>query len=268
MPAVHPNSSFLFPDNPRKWDGWSKYRSDNLYERLCLDPRSNPNDEQIQLHCSGLLQWWKHKLPLKNQPSNPLAQLLGRGIDEASRYLIEARIQLLDPERRRALDEELAASIRQEALEEFQKFVSFSIKDRILTPAAEANLVEFGQHNGFSDDQIQACIQDELQRCSGRRAAASPTALADRSPHDLRHPWVDRRAFRAGADNGAGRGPTSQRRNAATSDTARSAAADTARSAGRFERSGCSYGSPGAEFRKQSGRDDGADSTRRVCHGE
>ena len=65
-----------FPDDPRKWDGWSKYRADNPYERLCLDPRANATAAQIQQHCTALLQWWQKKLPLKNQPSNPLAQML------------------------------------------------------------------------------------------------------------------------------------------------------------------------------------------------
>ena len=36
------------PDDPRKWDGWSRYNSPNPYERLCLDPRTNPSDEIIE----------------------------------------------------------------------------------------------------------------------------------------------------------------------------------------------------------------------------
>ncbi len=28
------------PDDPNKWTGWSKYKSPNMYERLCLDPAS------------------------------------------------------------------------------------------------------------------------------------------------------------------------------------------------------------------------------------
>ena len=34
-----------FPDDPLKWDGWSKYKADNFYERLCLDPKSKPGDD-------------------------------------------------------------------------------------------------------------------------------------------------------------------------------------------------------------------------------
>ena len=68
------------PDDPRKWDGWSYYKSSNLYERLCLDARSNPSNELIEEHFRTLLLWWQKKLPLKNQPSNPLAQLLRAGL--------------------------------------------------------------------------------------------------------------------------------------------------------------------------------------------
>ena len=64
------------PDDPRKWDGWNRYNSPDLYERLCLDPRTNPTNELIEEHCRELLRWWQKKLPLKNQPSNPLAQLV------------------------------------------------------------------------------------------------------------------------------------------------------------------------------------------------
>ena len=134
-----------FPDDPRKWDGWSKYRAESPYERLCLDPASAPTDEQIQQQCAAFLQWWQNKLPLKNQPSNPIAQLLGRGIMEAAGYLVQARMDLLDPERRRQWDEKLAAQAGQDALEEFIKFIGFSIKDGVLPAEAEANLVEFGQ---------------------------------------------------------------------------------------------------------------------------
>src|SRR3954464_6946656 len=104
------------PDDPHKWDGWSKYKSPNFYERLCLDPRSNPSNELIEDHCRELLRWWQKKLPLKNQPSNPLAQMLRGGLDESSRYLTQARVDLLDPEKRRLMDEELAQQAHEEAL--------------------------------------------------------------------------------------------------------------------------------------------------------
>src|SRR5689334_24798897 len=111
------------PDDPHKWDGWSKYKSSNPYERLCLDSQQNPTNEAIEEHCRELLRWWQKKLPLKNQPSNPLAQLLRSGLEESSRYLAEARVELLDPVRRKAVDGGLAAAAREETMEQFRKYV-------------------------------------------------------------------------------------------------------------------------------------------------
>lgn len=165
-----------FPDDPLKWDGWSKYKADNPYERLCFEPNAKPNDEQIQQRSSVLMQWWQKKRPLKNQPSNPVAQLLGRGLDEASSYLVEARMQLLDPERRVQIDQELAAKAQQEMLAEFCKYVAVSIAGRVLTPEAEANLSEFGQRSGLTKEQALACIDEELQRNNARRGVRAPLA--------------------------------------------------------------------------------------------
>ena len=167
------------PDDPLKWDGWSKYKSDNLYERLCLDQRAKPGDEQIQQHCTALLQWWQKKVRFKDQPSNPLAQMLRGGIDEASNYLVQAQMQLLDPVRRVQIDEELAAKAQQEALAEFSKYVAFSIAGKLLTAEAEANLVQFGERNGLTEEQTRACIEEQLQRNKAQRAApgSAPTPV-------------------------------------------------------------------------------------------
>src|ERR1043166_8040400 len=127
----------LFPDDPLKWDGWEKYKAENPYERLCLNPRARPNEEQIQQHCTALLQWWQKKLRLKSQPSNPLTQLLGRGIDEAPALIVEARMQLLDQEQRRQIDDELIAQIQQETLADFSKYVAFSLAPRVLNEEDE-----------------------------------------------------------------------------------------------------------------------------------
>src|SRR6195256_3457046 len=124
-------------DDPRKWQGWNNYRSSNLYERLCLDPHANPSNELIEEHCRELMRWWQKKLPLKNQPSNPLAQLLRSGLEESSRYLTEARVELLDPERRLALDNELAAQAQAAAVTEFRKFLTFALADGTLSPETE-----------------------------------------------------------------------------------------------------------------------------------
>jgi sulfatase modifying factor 1 len=157
------------PDDPKKWDGWTKYKSPNFYERLCLDPRANPSNEVIEEHCRELLRWWQKKLPLKNQPSNPLAQLLRPGLEESSRYLTEARVELLDPARRRAMDDELAAQAQQESMAEFQKYLTFAIADGILTTAQEKNLLQFGSEHGLTQDQMQACIEAELNDGGAKR---------------------------------------------------------------------------------------------------
>ena len=85
------------PDSPTRWEGWRNYNSDNPYERLCLAFEANPSDEQIEENCRQLLVWWQKKLPLKNQPSNPATQMLRQGIDDAPKYLAEARTILLQP---------------------------------------------------------------------------------------------------------------------------------------------------------------------------
>lgn len=177
MLDVQVNTSLdLFPDDPVKWDGWANYKAENPYERLCLNPRGKPNDEQIQQHCTALLQWWQKKLRLKSQPSNPLTQLLGRGIDEAPSLLVEARMQLLDQERRRQIDEELAAQIQEEALADFSKYVAFSLARKVLTAEAEANLSVYGQCNGLTEEQTRACIEEELKRHKAKRVAPPPLA--------------------------------------------------------------------------------------------
>ncbi|MEO6969659.1 MAG: hypothetical protein ABI217_02045, partial [Chthoniobacterales bacterium] len=115
------------PDDPRKWDGWSRYDSPDPYKRLGLDSRSKPTNEEIEERFRELVLWWQKKLPLKNQPSNPLAQMLRAGLDDSSRYLTEARVELLDPERRQQRDEELAAQAEKEAIAEFNKYLAFAL---------------------------------------------------------------------------------------------------------------------------------------------
>jgi formylglycine-generating enzyme required for sulfatase activity len=162
------------PDDPQKWDGWSKYKSPNLYERLCLDARANPSNEVIEEHCRELLRWWQKKLPLKNQPSNPLAQLLRPGLEESSRYLTEARMELLDPERRRVMDDELAAREEEEAVAEFHKYLAFAITDGILSAQQERNLLHFGSQHGLSKEKMVSLIDAELADSGARRAEPQP----------------------------------------------------------------------------------------------
>jgi formylglycine-generating enzyme required for sulfatase activity len=160
------------PDDPQKWDGWSKYKSPNFYERLCLDPRANPSNEIIEEHCRELMRWWQKKLPLKNQPSNPIAQLLRPGLDESSRYLTQARVELLDPARRLKMDSELAAQANEQAVVEFHKYLTFALADGVLTAEEEKSLRRFGTEHGLTEEQIVAYVDAELKDSGAQRAAA------------------------------------------------------------------------------------------------
>jgi formylglycine-generating enzyme required for sulfatase activity len=162
------------PDDPRKWSGWSNYSSTNFYERLCLDPRSNPSNELIEEHCRELLRWWQKKLPLKNQPGNPIAQLLRGGLDESSQYLTQARVELLDPARRRLLDAHLAAEAQEAAVAEFKKYFNFTISDGSLSPDDEKNLIRFGADHGLSAEIMTDLIESNLKE-SGAKRAEPPT---------------------------------------------------------------------------------------------
>ena len=163
------------PDDPRKWEGWNNYKSSNFYERLCLDPRANPSNEVIEEHCRELLRWWQKKLPLKNQPSNPLTQLLRSGLDESSRFLTEARVELLDPARRRVLDQKIATREREEASVEFQKYLTFATSNGVLTKDEEENLYHFGADHGLTKEQIESLIEAEIKdKCIERVETVAP----------------------------------------------------------------------------------------------
>jgi len=165
------------PDDPRKWAGWNNYNSPNFYERLCLDPHANPSNELIEEHCRELLRWWQKKLPLKNQPSNPLAQLLRSGLDESSRFLTEARVELLDPERRRALDEQLAIEKHDEAVAEFHKYFRFATSGGALSAEEEKNLIYFGAAHGLTESQSRAALSapNRLRLQSQLHPSMAPT---------------------------------------------------------------------------------------------
>jgi formylglycine-generating enzyme required for sulfatase activity len=157
------------PDSPTRWDGWRNYNSDNPYARLCLDYAVNPSAEQIEDNCRQLLVWWQKKLPLKNQPSNPLTQMLRDGIDEAPKYLAEARAILLDPEARRAADERLRIALRENATAEFAKFLAFSLSDRVLKPEDENNLYHIGGTAGLTMEEMRLMVESELSRRGASR---------------------------------------------------------------------------------------------------
>jgi len=180
------------PDDPRKWDGWNRYKSTNLYERLCLDPRSNPTNELIEEHCRELLRWWQKKLPLKNQPSNPLAQMLRSGLDESSRYLTEARVELLDPERRRLMDETLAEQAHLEAVSEFQKYLAFALGNRVLRSDDERHLITFGAELGLKDDEMGTLIETQLKDTGSKRIQPEESNAASEQGNGVAKPSLSK----------------------------------------------------------------------------
>ncbi len=161
------------PDNPLRWDGWRNYNSDDLYARLCLTFDSNPSAEQIEENCRQLLIWWQKKLPLKNQPSNPLSQMLRAGLDEAPAFLAEARTKLLDAEARAQFDLLLHSQIVKEALSEFRKLLAFALGENKLREEDENRLYERGRGLGLTRDDMQAAVNAELSRLGAERVAAA-----------------------------------------------------------------------------------------------
>jgi formylglycine-generating enzyme required for sulfatase activity len=165
------------PDNPTRWDGWKNYNSPNYYERLCLDFDSNASVEQIEDNCRRLLIWWQKKLPLKNQPSNPAAQMLRGGLDEAPMRLAEARTELLNPEARARLDAELRTGIVAAAVVEFKKILSFVLSEKKLTEEGERRLFDAGREVGLATEEIKTAIDAEVERLGAVRIANAPPAM-------------------------------------------------------------------------------------------
>jgi formylglycine-generating enzyme required for sulfatase activity len=118
--------------------------------------------------------WWQKKLPLKNQPSNPMAQMLRQGLDEAPGFLAEARTILLDPEQRKVVDAELHAEVFASALEEFKKLLSFALTARALTADSEENLYTAGQRMGLNREEILRVVDEELERTGSKRVKEEP----------------------------------------------------------------------------------------------
>jgi formylglycine-generating enzyme required for sulfatase activity len=162
------------PDNPNKWLGWKNYNSPNLYARLCLDFSSNATPDLIEDHCRQLLVWWQKKLPLKNQPSNPMAQMLRGGLDEAPHFLAEARTKLLDPAERVKIDAQIHIELVGTALVEFKKLLGFTLADKRLTRESEEKLRVAGEGLGLGPADIEAAVAEELERTGSERIADAP----------------------------------------------------------------------------------------------
>jgi len=162
------------PDNPNKWVGWKNYNSPNFYARLCLDFSSNATPDMIEDHCRQLLVWWQKKLPLKNQPSNPMAQMLRGGLDDAPQYLAEARTKLLDPSERARIDAQLHTELIATALVEFKKLLGFTLADKRLTKESEEKLRVAGEGLGLGIGDIEAVVAEALERTGSQRVADAP----------------------------------------------------------------------------------------------
>ena len=171
------------PDSPSRWDGWRNYNSENPYERLCLDFEANPSDEQIEENCRQLLVWWQKKLPLKNQPSNPVTQLLHHGLDEAPKFLAEARAILLNPDARRNADERFRARLKESAAAEFYKFLAFALSDGVLKREDEANLYHLGGAAGLVMEEMKLMVESELSRRGAKRYVPPPPPVAAPAAH-------------------------------------------------------------------------------------
>ncbi len=170
------------PDDPRKWDGWSRYDSENRYERLCLAFEENPSDSLIEENCRQLLVWWQKKLPLKNQPSNPIAQLLRGGMDAAPAKLAEARADLLNPEVRAKLDVDLAARHKAASLAEFLRFLDFALGKGVLSLEEENHLFRMGRTKGLNTEEMRAAIDEGLIRTGAKRQSDLPPPPAPVEP--------------------------------------------------------------------------------------
>jgi formylglycine-generating enzyme required for sulfatase activity len=162
------------PDNPQRWEGWRNYNSEDPYARLCLDFELNPTNEQVEENCRIILVWWQKKLPLKNQPSNPVAQMLRAGLDEAPQFIAEARTVLLDPEARSEVDRGIREKIVAGATAEFKKIMPFAIRNHQLASDGEERLYEEGAKLGLATAELKNIIEAELIRLGVTRAEIPP----------------------------------------------------------------------------------------------
>ena len=186
------------PDNPLRWEGWKQYNSENLYERLCLSFESNPGVNQIEENCRQLLAWWQKKLPLKNQPSNPLSQLLRAGMEEAPVKLAEARSVLGDPARRARIDNELLAKAKDGALAEFNKFLAFVLTSGELADSEEDSLYSLGENLGLTRIEMKFIIDDELDKW-GMKRVSKPLPPSVEAPQSAREQAASPVPVRTGA---------------------------------------------------------------------
>ncbi|MEA3186331.1 MAG: hypothetical protein QOD99_161 [Chthoniobacter sp.] len=180
------------PDNPTRWDGWRGYHSENPYERLCLSFDERPGNEQIEDNCRQLLIWWQKKLPLKNQPSNPLSQMLRGGLDEAPKFLAEARTVLLDPVSRAKVDERMRELLKESAATEFYKFLAFALASNSLAEEDEKNLYHLGAAASLTQEDMKSMVDAELaKRGATRRVKEVPAVVIPTNANATAPPRLD-----------------------------------------------------------------------------
>ena len=112
--------------------------------------------------------------------------MLRSGLEESSRFLTEARLELVDPERRRLLDEQLEAQQHEAAVAELQKYLDFALTGGFLSAEEEKNLMRFGSDRALTEPEISGLIEDALQQKGAKRAVApSPT-----NPEPTSSRWI------------------------------------------------------------------------------
>jgi len=109
---------------------------------------------------------------------------LRSGLDEAPRYLAEARMQLLNKEMRANIDARLQSQLKERAFDEFNKFLSFAISDGILNKQSEENLYHHGSELGLEMKEMRERVETELARHGAKRQEISipaPEPVAEAS---------------------------------------------------------------------------------------
>ena len=107
-----------------------------------------------------------------------MAQLLRSGLEEAPHFLAEARMQLLNKETRASLDARLSGDAKLQALDEFDKFLNFTLTGGGISAESEDNLYAHGTSLGLDLAEMKARLESELDsRGMKRQPMAAPAAV-------------------------------------------------------------------------------------------
>src|SRR5205814_5237836 len=88
-------------------------------------------------------------------------------------------LELIDPERRQILDEQLAAEEHEAAAAEFRKYLEFALASGVLTPDEENNLLRFGAERALTEAEMNSIIEEALQETGTARKAPEPEPVAN-----------------------------------------------------------------------------------------